>query len=162
MISDDGLGWAWQCNVFGHYILVRPPYFCRVTDLTPVVRGIQCRALEAKLVASETGPGRVLWMSSHAAHASAYDTDDWQLVDSSTPYEGTKFQMNLISAELSRRAGPSAAIRHFTVHPGVVNSSIDAALIGEFLSKIKVIVFYLVRVVVPSFSFCTNASRVQY
>ncbi|KAH9991659.1 hypothetical protein BJV74DRAFT_836115 [Russula compacta] len=125
MISDDGLGWAWQCNVFGHYIL--------------------WRALEAKLVASETGPGRVLWMSSLAAHASAYDADDWQLVDSSTPYEGTKFQMDLISAELSRRAGPSAPIRHFTVHPGVVNSSIDAALVGGFLSRIKVIVFYLAR-----------------
>ena len=23
LMSDDGLGWAWQCNVFGHYILVR-------------------------------------------------------------------------------------------------------------------------------------------
>jgi 3-keto steroid reductase len=23
MMSDDGLGWVWQCNVFGHYILVR-------------------------------------------------------------------------------------------------------------------------------------------
>ena len=27
VMSDDGLGWTWQCNVFGHYILVRtPPY----------------------------------------------------------------------------------------------------------------------------------------
>jgi hypothetical protein len=24
MMSDDGLGWVWQCNVFRHYILVRP------------------------------------------------------------------------------------------------------------------------------------------
>ena len=23
VMSDDGLGWTWQCNVFGHYILVR-------------------------------------------------------------------------------------------------------------------------------------------
>ena len=23
VLSDDGLGWTWQCNVFGHYILVR-------------------------------------------------------------------------------------------------------------------------------------------
>lgn len=22
-ISGDGLGWVWQCNVFGHYVLVR-------------------------------------------------------------------------------------------------------------------------------------------
>ena len=24
LTSDDGLGWVWQCNVFGHYVLVRP------------------------------------------------------------------------------------------------------------------------------------------
>jgi 3-keto steroid reductase len=22
-VSRDGLGWVWQCNVFGHYVLVR-------------------------------------------------------------------------------------------------------------------------------------------
>jgi len=25
ILSDDGLGWVWQCNVFGHYVVVRPP-----------------------------------------------------------------------------------------------------------------------------------------
>lgn len=84
-------------------------------------------------------------MSSLAAHADAYDPDDWQLVDSSQPYEGTKFQIDLIRAEVSRRAGPSSPVRHFTVHPGVVYSSIDAALVGSFMSQLKVAVFYLVR-----------------
>jgi 3-keto steroid reductase len=96
-------------------------------------------------------------MSSLAAHADAYGTDDWQLVDSSEPYEGTKFQMDLIRAELSRRAGPSSPVRHFTVHPGVVYSSIDAALVGSFTAQIKLMVFYLVRL--PLFSYIlTNAS----
>ena len=27
MMNDDGLGWVWQCNMFGHYILVRPTVF---------------------------------------------------------------------------------------------------------------------------------------
>jgi hypothetical protein len=97
-----------------------------------------------------------LWMSSLAAHADAYDPDDWQLVDGSQPYEGTKFQIDLIRAELSRRAGPSSPVRHFTVHPGVVYSSIDAALVGSFMSQLKVAVFYLVRLPL-SFS-PTNAS----
>jgi 3-keto steroid reductase len=22
-LSQDGLGWVWHCNVFGHYVLVR-------------------------------------------------------------------------------------------------------------------------------------------
>jgi len=92
-------------------------------------------------------------MSSNAAHAGAYDADDWQLVRSARPYEGTKFQVDLIRAELSRRLGSSAPIRHFTVHPGMVASSIDAALVGSFMSQIKVIAFYLVRASLAVFFF---------
>ncbi|KAI9449638.1 NAD(P)-binding protein [Lactarius psammicola] len=132
MVSDDGLGWVWQCNVFGHYVI--------------------CRALEAKLAASQTqsgfGSARVVWMSSLGAYADAYDADDWQLVQSERPYEGTKFQNDLVCTELARRARSSptaAAVRHITVHPGVAFSSIDAALIGSFLAKFKLIIFYLAR-----------------
>ncbi|KAI9448559.1 NAD(P)-binding protein [Lactarius indigo] len=112
IVSDDGLGWAWQCNVFGHYVI--------------------CRALETKFAASQTqsgfGPARVL-------------------VKSDRPYEGTKFQTDLVCAELARRAGssPTASVRHITVHPGVVYSLIDAALIGSFLAKFKWLIFYLAR-----------------
>ena len=114
-------------------------------------RGGQCRALEVQLAASRTrsgfGPARVVWMSSLKSHADAYDADDWQLVRSEWPYEGTKFQTDLVCVELARRAGPSptAAVRHITVHPGVVHSLIDVALVGSFTSKVKFIVFYLVR-----------------
>ena len=84
-------------------------------------------------------------MSSFAAHAHTFDADDWQLVNSSQPYEASKFQMDLIRAELSRRAGPSAQVRHFTVHPGAVDSSISAALDSGILTYIKILTFYLVR-----------------
>ena len=56
-------------------------------------------------------------MSSFAAHAHTFDADDWQLVNIPQPYEASKFQMDLIRAELSRRAGPSAQVRHFTFAP---------------------------------------------
>ncbi|KAI0274345.1 hypothetical protein BGY98DRAFT_920852 [Russula aff. rugulosa BPL654] len=130
-MSDDGLGWTWQCNVFGHYIL--------------------CRALEAKLAASRTGPGRVVWMSSYMAEVHTYDADDWQLVNSSDPYEGTKFHMDLIRAELSRRAGPSSQVRHFTVDPGGVNTTISAALDKGLMTYIKIFLLYIVRSVVRQF-----------
>ena len=84
-------------------------------------------------------------MSSFAAHAHTFDADDWQLVNSSQPYEASKFQMDLIRAELSRRAGPSSQVRHFTVHPGAVDSSISAALDSGILTYIKILTFYLVR-----------------
>ena len=32
VMSDHGLGWTWQCNVFGHYILVCG--FCIFTRVT--------------------------------------------------------------------------------------------------------------------------------
>jgi 3-keto steroid reductase len=84
-------------------------------------------------------------MSSLTAQAHTFDADDWQLVNSSQPYEGTKLQMDLIRAELSRRASPSAQVRHFTVHPGTVDSSISAALDSGFRTYIKILTFYLVR-----------------
>jgi hypothetical protein len=152
VMSDDGLGWTWQCNVFGHYILVcsfRIFSHCG-NELTTLFLSrarvqIKCRALEAKLAASRTGPGRVLWMSSFAAHAHTFDADDWQLVNSTMPYEASKFQMDLIRAELSRRAGPSAQVRHYAVHPGAVDSSISAALDSGLLTYVKILTFYLVR-----------------
>jgi hypothetical protein len=56
LTSDDGLGWVWQCNVFGHYVLVcllRPATFlwmlmlvllgiCFVVFSVPSVRGEAC------------------------------------------------------------------------------------------------------------------------
>ncbi|KAI0260540.1 3-keto sterol reductase [Gloeopeniophorella convolvens] len=125
VLSDDGLGWAWQCNVFGHYVL--------------------CRALEERLAGARTGPGRVLWMSSLEAFADAYDADDWQLVRSARPYEGTKFQADLLAAVLAQRAGPAQRVRYFSVHPGVVGSSIDVMLVGRWMSYLKIFAFYIAR-----------------
>ena len=107
------------------------------------------------MAASRTGPGRVVWMSSFEAQADAYDAEDWQLVDNSKPYQASKFEMDLIRAELSRRAGPSALVRHFTVQPGVVNSSIDKNIVAHgILLYIKEALIYVVR----PFLFCVNAS----
>ena len=108
---------------------------------------------------SRMGPGRVVWMSSFEARADVYDAEDWQLVENSKPYEASKFEMDLIRAELSRRAGPSAPIRHFTVQPGVVNSSIDAQLSTGILLYIKQILMYLVRLS-PSLHECREFSFV--
>jgi 3-keto steroid reductase len=151
MMSDDGLGWVWQCNVFGHYVIVRPRPPLPSAAVLRADDALQCRALEAQLAASRTrsgfGPARVVWMSSLESPKGSYDINDWQLVQSEQPYEGSKFQTDLVCAELARRAGPSptAAARHITVHPGVVNSLIDAALIGSSLAKVKLVILYLVR-----------------
>ncbi len=56
---------------------------------------------EAKLTASQMGPGWVLWMSLHQAHVNAFDAEDLQVVNSQNPYKDTKFQMDLICTKLS-------------------------------------------------------------
>jgi hypothetical protein len=45
------------------------------------------------------------------AEVHTYDMGDWQLVDGSDTYKGTKIQLDLIPAELSCHAGPSAQVR---------------------------------------------------
>jgi 3-keto steroid reductase len=90
-------------------------------------------------------------MSSHQASGDAHDPEDWQVVHNPKPYEATKFQIDLIRAELSRRVGPSASIRYFTVDPGVVDSSMHTALDAGIKFYIKMITFYIVR---PFVSFC--------
>ena len=92
-------------------------------------------------------------MSSHQAIADAHDAEDWQAVHNPKPYEATKFQIDLIRAELSRRVGPSASIRYFTVDPGVVDSSMHTALDAGIKFYIKMITFYIVRLFVPFFFF---------
>jgi len=84
-----------------------------------------------------------LCMAEVTREVHTYDTDDWQLVNSSDPYEGSKFQMDLIRAEVSHRAGLSAQVRYFTVDPGGVNSSISTTLDNGISTYIKVFMFYL-------------------
>jgi hypothetical protein len=62
--------------------------------------------------------------------------------------------MDLIRVELSHRWGPSAPVRHFTVHPGVLDSAMHAPLNGGIKFYIKIIKFYFVRDFVLLFYFC--------
>ena len=96
-------------------------------------------------------------MSSHQASGDAHDPEDWQVVQNPKPYEATKFQIDLIRAELSRRVGPSASIRYFTVDPGVVDSSMHTALDAGIKFYIKMITFYIVR----PFCFVSFSSRIR-
>ncbi|KAA1466053.1 NAD(P)-binding protein, partial [Dentipellis sp. KUC8613] len=130
LTSDDGLGWVWQCNVFGHYVLYR--------------------VLQPLLAASAndtTGPGRVIWVSSLEALPEFFDKNDWQLIKTAHPYEASKFQVEILGTHLDTiaRQDPNPKVRHLVVHPGVVYSSIDATLIPPILHKLKHLVFYLAR-----------------
>ncbi|KAG5650015.1 hypothetical protein H0H81_001080 [Sphagnurus paluster] len=128
-ISIDGLGWVWQSNLFGHYVLYR--------------------SIEHLLLASPPSiGGRVVWMSSLEASPAFFDPDDWQLKSSAHSYECTKYQIDLISTHLDRRALQTPLprrIRHFVTEPGVCSTNVANALVGPLLDFCKLITFYLAR-----------------
>ncbi|KAL4075663.1 NAD(P)-binding protein [Scleroderma citrinum] len=125
-ISDDGLGWLWQCNVFGHYVLFR--------------------AIEP-LLAKCTGSmgSRVIWISSHEALSERYDPKDWQLIKSNHSYQSSKYQLNLMVLYLDQEAMKRGAPRHFTMLPGVAGTNIANALLGPITYYIMYMAFYVAR-----------------
>jgi 3-keto steroid reductase len=128
-VSQDGLGWVWQCNVFGHYVLFR--------------------TLKSHLAKCQTSTGpRVIWMSSHESSPIYYDPTDWQLTKSAHSYESSKFQMDLIAHHLDQASlqdSDKLPTRHLIVLPGVAGTNIANALLGTFSSMCMYLAFYLAR-----------------
>ncbi|KAG1803395.1 NAD(P)-binding protein [Suillus subaureus] len=128
-VSQDGLGWVWQCNVFGHYVLFR--------------------ALKSHLAKYQTSTGaRVIWMSSHESSPIHYNPTDWQLIKSAHSYESSKFQIDLIAHQLdqvSLQDSDKLPTRHLIVLPGVAGTNIANALLGTFSSMCMFLAFYLAR-----------------
>ncbi|RDB19578.1 3-keto-steroid reductase [Hypsizygus marmoreus] len=127
--SIDGLGWVWQCNLFGHYVLFR--------------------SIQHLLLAAPPSLGaRVIWTSSIEASPVYLDPDDWQLRRTDHSYESVKYQIDLVSTTLDRRALQSPAsrrIRHFVTQPGVCSTNVSAALVGPVMDFFKVVMFYVAR-----------------
>ncbi|PIL26422.1 hypothetical protein GSI_12179 [Ganoderma sinense ZZ0214-1] len=127
VMSDDNLGYVWQCNVFGHYCVYR--------SLQPLLSAY----------AQLTGePARVIWMSSLVAAPYFDPVDDWQLTKTLHSYEGSKFQIDLIASELERlgidaraKDDPSSlpdfisadgGVHHLISSPGVVPTNMMSLL----------------------------------
>ncbi|KIO03131.1 hypothetical protein M404DRAFT_1001750 [Pisolithus tinctorius Marx 270] len=130
-ISEDGLGWLWQCNIFGHYVLFR--------------------ALEPHL-AKYTGSmgARVLWLSSQEATSEFYNPKDWQLINDDHSYQSSKYQLNLLALRLDQEATEHRqpgmpVVRHFSVLPGIAGTNIASALLGRFTAVCMIVTFYIAR-----------------
>ncbi|PWN51357.1 NAD(P)-binding protein [Violaceomyces palustris] len=97
-LSDDGLGWVWQCNVGAHWVLTRA--------LLPSLRKTPYSV-----------PSRIVWTSSLEAFSSYYDPTDFQCVDvkrTPHPYETTKYQCELAAFGLDE----SLQARRIRTQPG--------------------------------------------
>jgi len=141
VMSNDNLGFVWQCNVFGHYVLFR-----------------SLQSLLSKYTAHTRGasgpvpsPARVLWMSSVDA-LPTYDPDsDPQLTKTDASYQASKSQIDLMTMELARRRAKSIPeakddIVHVLVSPGITATKMAAELLKPvFLEWLMLMFFYVCR-----------------
>ncbi|KAJ7229150.1 3-keto sterol reductase [Mycena pura] len=129
-VSVDGLGYVWQTNLFGHYVLVR--------SLEPLLQNSVYPA-----------DSRIIWTSSIET-SKFYDDDDWQLTKTAHSYQSVKYQIELIATVLNHRAlqiSSAKRIRHFVSNPGSCSTKISDKLVeqGSFLKNLAVIMFYIGR-----------------
>ncbi|CUA69407.1 3-keto steroid reductase [Rhizoctonia solani] len=125
--SQDGLGWVWQCNVFGHFVLVR--------------------ALREMLAHNPFSASRVLWTSSLEGRPSFFPgLDDYQLVSASHSYEASKYETELLACGLDElESERNNGVRHLVVHPGIAGTNIFLEHTGWLLDKLMFLAFYIAR-----------------
>ena len=143
LLSEEGLGYTWMCNVFGHFILVRLLYYIqRIHSL--IAR--QARRLQPVLEKSPW-PARVLWTTSIDIEEdlALFDFDDWQLVKTKRPYETSKYQISLVAKTLDIASASSGKpVRHFVTHPGVTGTNIMSEYLGAVREFLMILAFYIV------------------
>ncbi|KAL1921411.1 uncharacterized protein VTP21DRAFT_11127 [Calcarisporiella thermophila] len=121
-MTEEGLGFAFAANVFGHYLMIR--------------------YLEDLMAAA--GEARIIWTGSCTTEVDhVYDLEDYQAIKSQNPYEATKHSADLISIALNDRLN-GRNIYSFTTHPGVVVSSI--ANLPYAIERLRSIAHYIARV----------------
>lgn len=161
--SEDGLGYIWQCNIFGPYLFVGLSLLSSLyqslntTHSFPSFSALQYRELQPLLEAFHSRsdvdyhyPSRVLWTTSlEATHF--YRPDDWQLVETDHSYEASKYQTDLVASHLENQAlqleeqtNRPAKVRHFLVHPGCVSTGIAENMLHPILVYLMGAALYLV------------------
>jgi len=81
-----------------------------------------------------------------------YRPEDWQLVETNNPYEGSKYQTDLVASQLEKQAlqleeqtNQPAKIRHVTTHPGCASTGIVGDMVPPILLPLMAISFYIAR-----------------
>ncbi|OSX57027.1 hypothetical protein POSPLADRAFT_1041828 [Postia placenta MAD-698-R-SB12] len=129
-MSTDGLGYVWQCNVFGHYALFR--------SIQPLL---------SKYSSKSSTPPRVLWTTSIDVLPAYNPADDWQLTKTDASYQASKFQLDLMSRELARRSSEDdGKVVHVLVSPGITATKMAAELLRPvILEWLMLLFFYFCR-----------------
>ncbi|KAL9938688.1 hypothetical protein V8E36_002407 [Tilletia maclaganii] len=171
-VSDDGYGWVWQSNVGAHYILVRALLpALRATPYSTPSRIIWTSSIEAFRVFYDEDdyqcvqqPYNVLPYEStkYQCELAAVGLDEVLRKARIRSAPGTPFEVDLVNGKTELRAEPTRRLvrgedekgegeqglepRSFLSHPGVVASSIAAALFSfALLETLMKWAFYVAR-----------------
>ncbi|KAI5788862.1 hypothetical protein DFH27DRAFT_212881 [Peziza echinospora] len=133
--SEDGLGYLFCSNVFGHYVLVN--------------------LLQPLLTRKKNSPhprARVVWTSSLEANPACYTPTDIQCLQGTHPYESSKYLTDVLA--LTHESSPSAKAtcadkdilrpRYLLTHPAVCATGISN--LPPVLWYLMLAAFYIARV----------------
>ncbi|RPB21562.1 hypothetical protein L211DRAFT_869826 [Terfezia boudieri ATCC MYA-4762] len=144
--ENDGLGYIWCANVFGHYCLVKG------------VLGLLCNG---GVRAGERA--RVVWTSSLDGHARNLDPNDIQCVRGQGPYESSKRLTDVLALTWQSSAGVDPTFagegataadsnrrlpRFYLTHPAICATNIAGQ--HPLIWYVMLAMFYIVRVICGS------------
>lgn len=121
------------------------------------------------LLRNPTRDSRIEWTSSLDARAETYEKDNIQLLRGPTPYEGSKFQTDLICTALAHTEASKplkdgeAKLLHMLVSPGICHTANTGPVLTSFLEMVKVLAFYIVCVIMSCSRYsskCTTGTTV--
>lgn len=138
-IKEPPLGEVFCANFFGHYLL-----------------GHYLAPLLAKHGMGDKAKGRIIWVSSTEAYAHSLDLNDIQAIKSTTPYESTKYQADVmaITSTLPSTAhlvdqyfdladDSDGEPRIYVAHPGICGTTIFS--LNVILEYLMLTAFYVAR-----------------
>lgn len=147
--TDDKLGYTWQLNVFGHYLLARLSLPLLARTPSPL-------------------PARIIWTGSLDGLAKYFDTRDYQCLESDQAYQSTKYQVGLLGWAFNsvirkyevdvkeegkggtQETGSPPKVISLVAHPGIVAGNMFTQIVGVFLDYAMLMTFYLVRTIFGS------------
>ncbi|KZT05141.1 uncharacterized protein LAESUDRAFT_702717 [Laetiporus sulphureus 93-53] len=143
VLSKDNLGYVWQCNVFGHYVLFRS-----------LQSALSAYALHCPSRSQSQSPARVVWLSSVDALPTYDPISDWQLTKTDKSYQASKAQIDYMVMELAQKSNlmsqatrqdcgtAQGKIDHLLVSPGITSTKVAADLLRPKILEYCMLAFF--------------------
>lgn len=123
VMSADGMGSAYQSNVFGPWYMVH--------ELIPLLQG----------------GGKVVWISSITSSDKYVDVKDVELIKNKEPYKGSKRLIDVAHHYYSKKLEKEHGIYSYLTDPGIFTSSSASEYLNVFTAFGMYLMFYFARLI---------------